>query len=433
MSHTPAARGKGDPAQEATGDRPAWIDAVFNYGWVNVMVAALLMVATMPGRTQGLGLITEPLLRDLGLGHVAFAKINLWATLIGSLMCFPAGYLIDRFGLRIVSVVIVLALGLTVWDLSGFTGGTLGLFLLITSTRGFGQSALSVASITAVSKTAGGRYGLVVGIYSFLLTMLFVLSFIYVGKAISECGWRTAWLYIAIALLFGNAPLTLLFLREASRTSGAVDAASAPSASTLDSHASFTLPQALRTHAFWIFALSVSMFGLVSSGMGLFNQAVLAERGFSAKVYYQFLSATTIASLSGQLVCGWLALHVPLTRLMGAALFVYAAALAMLPAVATLPALWIFAGLIGSAGGFIAVIFYAIWKQAFGPGQLGRIQGAAQFLTVITSAVGPLIFAECHAFVGSYTPLLLTIAVIVLLMGMTAWRVVMPRLTLAAG
>ena len=37
------------------------------YGWVVLGVAALAMVGTLPGRTQGLGLITEPLLRDLSL------------------------------------------------------------------------------------------------------------------------------------------------------------------------------------------------------------------------------------------------------------------------------------------------------------------------------------------------------------------------------
>ena len=59
------------------------------------------MLATMPGRTQGLGLITEPLLKDLHIDRITYANINLWATLIGAVFCFPAGYLIDRFGLRL--------------------------------------------------------------------------------------------------------------------------------------------------------------------------------------------------------------------------------------------------------------------------------------------------------------------------------------------
>ena len=40
----------------------------FYYGWVVLFVAAAAMVGTLPGRTQGLGLITEPLLADLRIG-----------------------------------------------------------------------------------------------------------------------------------------------------------------------------------------------------------------------------------------------------------------------------------------------------------------------------------------------------------------------------
>ena len=42
------------------------------YGWRVLLVAAAAMVGTLPGRTQGLGLITEPLLRDLQLDRVTY-------------------------------------------------------------------------------------------------------------------------------------------------------------------------------------------------------------------------------------------------------------------------------------------------------------------------------------------------------------------------
>ncbi|MCC6540514.1 MAG: MFS transporter, partial [Bryobacterales bacterium] len=65
-------------------------------GWRNLGIAALAMVATLPGRTQGLGLVTEPLLADLGLDRVAFASLNFWATLLGASFCLPVGWLTDR-------------------------------------------------------------------------------------------------------------------------------------------------------------------------------------------------------------------------------------------------------------------------------------------------------------------------------------------------
>ena len=151
------------------------------------------------------------------------------------------------------------------------------------------------------------------------------------------------------------------------------------------------------------------MFGLVSSGLGLFNEAVLAERGFNQQTYVTFLAATSIIALAGQMACGWLTLHWPMQRLLGIAMFIDAAALAALPLLATRPQLWIFAALIGLSGGMITVLFFAVWRRAFGPAHLGRIQGAAQMLTVLASAIGPLIFAQCAALTGLYTLALWTL------------------------
>jgi len=57
--------------------RHGFIRTPFYYGWVTLGVAALAMVGTLPGRTQGLGLVTEPLLRELRIDRVRFAEINL--------------------------------------------------------------------------------------------------------------------------------------------------------------------------------------------------------------------------------------------------------------------------------------------------------------------------------------------------------------------
>src|SRR5918995_7276211 len=91
----------------------------FYYGWVNVFVAAFAMVGTLPGRTQGLGLITEPLLADLQINRVVFARMNLWATLIGALFCLGVGRVLDRFGSRAVLTVVAAALGTAVLLMSG--------------------------------------------------------------------------------------------------------------------------------------------------------------------------------------------------------------------------------------------------------------------------------------------------------------------------
>src|SRR5688572_4349548 len=105
------------------------------WGWVNVGVAALAMVATLPGRTHGLGLITEPLLRDFRLDKVAYGHINLWATVLGAAFCWKAGWLVDRLGTRRTLAAVVGPLGTVVLAMST-THIVAVLAVLILLTRG---------------------------------------------------------------------------------------------------------------------------------------------------------------------------------------------------------------------------------------------------------------------------------------------------------
>lgn len=390
-----------------------------NYGRVIVPTAALVMLATLPGRTHGLGLITEPLLADLKFDRVAFADVNLWATLVGSAFCFPAGWAIDRFGVRLVTVTMLIATGATAWALSFASGVFISLLAIVTLTRGFGQSALSVCSITAVGKWFPGRSGVAMGAYSLIMSVFFGATFAVIGKAVDVYGWRAAWSAMAMAILFVVTPLVALLLRNPRNEAAAKGAES-------EAKTGMEFGAALRTGAFWVFAGGVALYGLVSSGLGLFQQAVLAERGFDRESYVAVVSGTFGLSLIGQFGGGWLMARIGIGRLTALALLIYAAALAWLPFVVGRAQLWSFAVLMGVSGGIIIVVFFAVWSQAFGQRHLGHIQAAAQFLTVIMSAVGPRLFAECHQRYSSYSPILLTLAPTVLLFAWAAWRVKLP-------
>lgn len=388
-------------------------------GWTQVVLAAVVMLATLPGRTQGLGLATEPILADLRLDRVTYANLNLWASLLGALFCFPAGWAIDRFGLRWVTGGIALLLSIVVWQLSAFSVSLVVLFTLLLATRALGQSALSVCSISVVGKWFPSRVGLPMGVYSVLLSILFAVAFGIVGYSVRQHGWRAAWLQIALALAFVITPLVLLLLREPPPS----ETAPLDRPATLN----LSLGQALQTPLFWVFAASAASFNLVSSGLGLFNEAVLAERGFDRKTFHLFLVVTTLASLVGQFGCGWLATRWKYQTLTMIALGLYALSLAAIPIVRDLWQLWFVALSMGIAGGMIIVIFFAIWSEAFGPRHLGRIQGAAQMLTVISSAFGPVLFAKTFAATGSYSALLFGLAVAVLLLAIAAKWVRLPN------
>jgi MFS family permease len=395
----------------------------FYYGWVHVFIAALAMVGTLPGRTQGLGLITEPLLRDLQIDRIHFARINLWATLIGALFSVGVGRLIDRFGSRIVLTIVTVSLAFVVLGMST-THSVAAVAILITLTRGFGQSALSVVSITMVGQWFVRRLNLAMAVYTIALSIGFMLAFPLIGAIVLSNGWRTAWWIIGLALLLGLAPLALLLVRR-SPESVSIDPDGEPS---LDHHSpsDYTLAEALSTPSFWVFGIASAVYGLIASGIALFNESILAERRFDASTYYRSLVIVALTSLVGNFLGGWIASKWKMNRLLSLAMVLLAGSLTALPHVSTQTHVAIYAAVMGLAGGFVIVIFFSFWSAAYGRKHLGKIQGAAQALTVIASALGPLVLAETVSRTGSYASIFYLLTVVVMVLALLAWFVKTP-------
>ncbi len=394
-----------------------------NYGWANLAVAAFAMVGTLPGRTQGLGLVTEPLLTGFGIDRVTYATINLWATLAGSLFCLPCGRLVDRLGSRIVLTTVVAALAASVLAMAG-AAGLIALCLAITLTRGLGQSALSVVSLALVGKWFGRGLNYAMGVYSVLVGIGFIAAFPSVGHAVLAFGWRAAWSGIGWALLVVLAPLAWLVVRNGPEERGLeFDAEVAP---TQSGGRDLTLPEALRSPAFWLFALSSSLFGLVYSGISLFNQSILEKRGFDASVYHNVLVISTLLGLLANFGGGWLASRWSIQRLMGLGMATLSCALLLLPLVISYTHVVLYGAVMGVSGGIVTVVFFSVWGQVYGRGHLGKIQGCAQMMTVLASAIGPLLLAKTLERTGSYDLIFYGLAVVVAGLGTGSWFVPLP-------
>jgi sugar phosphate permease len=409
----------------------------FYYGWIVMIVAALAMVGTLPGRTQGLGLITEPLLADFNLDRFTYATINLWATLIGALFSIGVGRFIDRTGSRVVLAVVSIALGLVVVAMSSVTS-VWWLTVLITLTRGFGQSALSVVSLTMVGQWFRRKLSLAMAIYAVVLSMGFMIAFPAVGSAVASRGWRPTWMAIGLILIVILTPLAIWLVRDtpesmglaldgaAIRTGSAAGITATPEPTAHDELTGMKWLDALRTPAFWIFALASSTYGLVSSGISLFNQSILTERGFDYQTFYQSLIIVAMTGLLGNFIGGWLADRWRMNRLMAVTMFLLMIALIALPSVQTVTHVMAYATVMGLAGGFVTVLFFAFWSRVYGRRELGRIQGSAQAMTVFASAVGPVLLAFSKDATGSYAACFYGIAILVGLLACASWAVPVP-------
>jgi MFS family permease len=98
--------------------------------------------------------------------------------------------------------------------------GVIVLAMLITLTRGLGQSALTVISITIVGHWFVRRLNLAMAVYKILLSVGFMVAFPLVGAVVVNSGWRVAWAGIGAALLVVLVPVAWLLVRRSPEACG---------------------------------------------------------------------------------------------------------------------------------------------------------------------------------------------------------------------
>jgi len=315
----------------------------------------------------------------------------------------------------------VVALGIVVIVMSGVRNFW-ALAIAVTLTRGFGQSALSVISLTMVGQWFVRAIDRAMAIYSIVMSIGFMIAFPVVGSLVQSWGWRSTWFAIGVALIAVLAPACVMLARPAP---GEPEASPLQAAS--DGPLSMTWQEAVATPAFWLFSIGAALYGLVAAGIGLFNESILAERGFGADVYYQTLIVTAMTALIGNFGGGWIATRMSLPNLLAISLFVLAAGLAALPHVITIGQVMAWATAMGLGGGLVTVLFFSVWPRVYGRAHLGRIQGAAQAMTVLASAIGPLLLAWCIEWTGSYAGMFNILAAVIGLAGFAAVITPLPR------
>ena len=396
----------------------------FYYGWVVLIFAAVAMVATLPGRSVGIGLITEPLIADLGISRLDFAEKNFWATVLGALFNLVCGLAIDRFGVRAVVTSVLFILSLVVLGFSQMTGAGFLLFLLILM-RGVGQSALSVVSLTMVGKWFVRRLSVAMGIFAVLMSLGFVIAIVVAGDVVLTQGWRVMWSGLGWILMV-LAGLCMLFVRRDPEAVG-LDTEVVKGDESQEPVIGFTLVQALMTPAFYVFAVGSALYNLVIAGVMLFNQSILGELGFDETVFQYAMAVFMGTGLLGNFTAGWAARRWSLGKLMTVAMVAVGVYLLAFPELKTPGQALTHAGLLGFSGGVVSVIFFTAWADIFGRLHLGKIQGAAQVFAVLASATGPWFIESVFSSAGSYAPAFYALAPAVLIVAVFAYFVNIPR------
>jgi hypothetical protein len=235
--------------------------------------------------------------------------------------------------------------------------------------------------------------------------------------------WREFWAVIGWTVLGLAVVLTAVARdrKSASQTD--------PSEETqqMDLQNDFTHREALRTPMFWVCSLSISLYGMIAAGISLFNESILVDQGFQKEVYYESLAMGSGIAVVAKLCSGFLGIYWPVNRMLSVALLLLAGSLAWLTQLASYQDVVGYVVINAVAGGMLTVLFFSAWPDLYGRAHLGKIQGSAQMLTVLASAIGPLLFAASRELADSYHPLLWILSVCVALTAIIAWLTPTPQ------
>lgn len=397
-----------------------------------VASSAVILALTAPGQTAAISAFVDPLISGLHVSRTLISAAYMIGTLAGAAVMPLAGRCIDRFGARRMAALIGLAFGgvlvalPAVSGIAGLTAGFAGL-------RMFGQGALNLTATTAVAVYIQRRRGLAMGITVAVGAAGVSLAPVALESLVAAHGFRAIWLIEGLVVWALVIPLALAGLPRrpfppglpsgaagpagAAGPDGATEAGTwpepvsvpedpppaAPSAGRRHRElppVAWTRAQAMRTSMFWVIAIGIGVVSLLGTALSFDQISLLGERGLTPAQAAAIFIPQTVAGLAATLVTGYLADRFSDRALIIASLSVLT--LALVSAGYVSPG-WSAIGYgvaMGVAANSFRVLEATAFPACFGLTHIGAIRGVVHTLAVAGSALGPVLLALGHQWVG---------------------------------
>jgi MFS family permease len=373
------------------------------YGWRVVLAACFGVMAGFGSLfVYTFSVFVKPLAAEFGWSREAISSGFAIAAVTLGFISPLLGRWIDRFGPRRIILVCMTIFGCSIASLS-LLHSRLWQFYVTCFVIGIvGNGAAHLAYSRSISTWFQRRLGMALALVMVGAGLGAMILPVVAQSIISRSGWRAAYASLGgLALLLGL-PLSWRYIRER----GTVGRDSTPV-----SHSGMTWQQGLRSSAFWIvtailFVSSISMNGAITH-----LSALLTDRGLTAGNAALCASVLGGSSLLGRIVVGWLldrffGPHVALVINLVTALGIF-----LLAHATSFPAGCLAAALIGiGAGGEAAITPYLLTRY-FGLRAFSTLYGLTWTFYAAAGAIGPVILGRAFDATGSYSSLLILLAV----------------------
>lgn len=385
----------------------------FFYGWVIVAVMAATGAVSMGMGSLNFGLFIKPMGDELGIGRAAFGWAQTARQGASSATSPLIGWLLDRYGSRVMLPVAALATGGALIGLAYVTSAwhLVVLFVVMGLVGMSGPGAL-VTTVPVLKWFVRNRGKAVA--YVGLGIPIGALLFIPLTQVlINEIGWRGAWIVLAIIGLVVIIPLGAIFIRRQPEDVGMVpdggvtsDDSGGDDSSVRQAveEVSWTVREAVRTTVLWRLVIVFSMVQLATGTVALHRIAAFMDRGMDPTLISFATAFDAVAAGGSTFLFGMLVRWVPARFLGGLGFSMLAIASVLTIYAVNLPVMFISMWIFGMGIGGMMFLNNFIWADYFGRAHVGGIRGLANPINLVIGGIGAPAAGYVRDWTGSYDP-----------------------------
>jgi sugar phosphate permease len=281
-------------------------------------------------------------------------------------------------------------------------------FVIYALGRGTASGLIGLAAGVTVAKWFVRRRGFAIGVMSLGTRLGFALMPIGAQLIIQASDWRMAALALAATVaVFGILP-SFWYLHPRPEAFGLLPdgeteaSRRSPSRPVFRDEYSWSRQDALRTPAFWLVTLAVSLMSLTGGAVNLHQIPHLVDRGLSPETAALVITLVAVFGGIGVILEGFLDERFGARWTMAIGLVGSAAGVTVLVLVHSLAMALLFAVVNGLFFGLLVASNQVVFADYFGRNALGAIRGYAQPFQLGTNAFGPILAGAAHDLTGSY-------------------------------
>ncbi len=374
------------------------------YGWYIVIAGSLAMALSSGINYHGFGNLFLPLSKEFGWSRTRISTVFSLARLENGILGPIDGYLIDKFGPRIVILVGVpiMSVGyILLSKVDSFLSFSLVYILGVTVGSGTLHTPIQTAVANWFNKKRGLAFGVMwsgVGIGGLLVP--------FYGWLIQVYGWRDTSIIIGFVILLVGVPCGML-MRHNPYQYGDYPDGMKPSNDTEEDlihhdDESYTVKEALSTSSFWLLTMATGLRILVTSGVSLHLVPFFVDLGISPVAAAGFAGSVGIMSIPGRFGLSTIGDYINKRYILVICMLCLSLGVFLLSIMDSLTGVILALILYSSSQGGSAVIPNALMADYFGIKHYGTIMGFRSILVTFGVIAGPIISGATFDNYGSY-------------------------------